>query len=276
MSKERRTVEWSLDLERMKVRARQFVSDAMGGTAETKTASLRASLDSAASAKIGIAFPVGQGNIKALEAQSPKLFEAELTYLGDYDFDVSGAAERVISLRQLSDLAGDLGAMAGKAQDLRWDIALARNLPIHLSIAAGVGTANIDLSGLRIDALRLETGVGKALVTLPAQGRALVAAIRSGLGQTEVNVPRGAYGELDIQGGLGSVKVRVSQNIAARVEAKSGLGAIDLPERFVRVTGDENTKTIRVWQTANYADADQTMTINYAGGLGRFGLDTAE
>ena len=275
MSKERRKVEWSLDLEHMKARAGQFVSEAMGGAAETKTASLSESLEGASSAKIEIAFPVGQASIGALEAQSPNLFEAELTYIGEYEFDVNGGAERVIRLRQKSGMADDLGAMVGNARDLRWDIALARNLPMQLSVAAGVGEANMDLSGLRIDALRLATGVGKVALTLPARQR-VAAEVRGGVGLTEVKIPSGAYGALDIMGGLGGVDITVSQSTAARVEAKAGMGTINVPESFIRVSGEKNAKSVRVWQSADYADADQKTIIRYTGGVGRFRLETVD
>ncbi len=273
MSGERRKVEWSLDLEHLRVRAGQLVSDAMGGAAEAKRASLGEPLDKAASAQIKIAFPVGPASIKALEPGSPNLFEAELTYVGEIEFDVSGGAERVISLRRKGSSVGEFGPVA---RDLRWDIALARNLPIQLGITAGVGEADIDLDGLQIDALQLETGVGKALVTLPAQESPLRAKFRGGVGLTELRIPKGAYGELDITGGLGSVNIAVSPGTAARVEAKPGLGVIDLPERFMRVSGEKSAKSRRNWQTADYANADRKLTIRYTGGMGRFQLDTAD
>ncbi len=276
MSKEQRRVEWSLDLEHLRVRAGQLVSETMSGSAETKTASLSEARKDAVSATIDIAFPVGQASVRALEAGAPNLFEAELTYVGEYEFAVSGGAERVISLRQKAGAAGEIGALAGKAKDLRWDIALARNLPIRLSMAGGVGEADFDLSGLRLDALRLETGVGKVRVMLPAPGSPLVAAIRGGVGMTEVALLPGAFGVLDIKGGLGGVRLIVSQAIEARVEAKSGLGAIDLAERFLRVSGEKRTKSLLVWQTADYVDAEQAMLIRYSGGVGRFGLETSE
>ncbi len=275
MSKERRKVEWSLDLEDLKVRAGQFVSDAMGGRVETKTASLSESLEDAASVKIEIAFPVGRASVKALESGAPNLFEAELTYIGEYEFDVSGGAERVIRLRQKSGSAEDLGAMAGKAKDLRWDIALARNLPMQLRAAGGVGAAHIDLSGLRIDALELVSGVGKVALTLPARQR-IAAVIRGGVGMTEVKIPAGAYGTLDIKGGLGGLSLSVARDTAARVEAKAGLGTIKAPKSYARVSSEKSAKTPQIWQSPDYADADQKLIIRYTGGLGRFGLETAD
>ena len=276
MSRERRKVEWSLDLDDMRARAGQFVSDATGGATETKTASLSESLDKAERARIDIAFPVGQASIKALAPGSPNLFEAELTYVGEVDFNVSGGAERVISLRQRSSIASDFGALASKARDLRWDIALARDLPIRLDIAAGVGEADIDLRGLTIESLRMATGVGKALVRLPAPGIPLAAKLRGGVGMTEVEIPAGAFGELDITGGLGGVNLSLSQDAAARVEARAGLGTIDLPPRFARVIGDKTAKSPLAWQTADYADAERRIIIRYKGGVGRFRLETAD
>ena len=151
-------------------------------------------------------FPWARPALRALAPGSPNLFEAELTYVGEYEFDVSGGAERVISLRQRSSSASEFGALAGKARDLRWDIALARGLPIRLGISAGVGEADIDLGGLKVESLRMETGVGKATVRLPGPGTPLAAKLRGGVGVTEVEIPAGAFGELDITGGLGSVE----------------------------------------------------------------------
>ncbi|MYD10518.1 MAG: hypothetical protein F4X02_10805 [Chloroflexi bacterium] len=276
MSRERRKVERSLDLEHLNVRAGQFVTGATGGRAETRTASLSEALDNAERARIEIAFPVGQASITALAPGSPNLFEAELTYVGEYEFDVIGAAERVISLRQRCSVASELGALAGRARDLRWDISLARGLPIRLGIAAGVGEAEIDLGGLHIEALRLETGVGKTLVKLPAPGTPLAARIRGGVGITEVMIPAAAFGELDIKGGLGAVHICASPSLAARVEAKAGLGAIELPPTFARVSGENTAKSRLVWQSADYADAEQSIIIRYQGGVGRFKLETAD
>ena len=135
MSKGRGRVEWSLDLEHLRARAGQIVSETKAGAAEVKTASLREALKGATAATIELAFPVGPASVRALEAGASNLFEAELRYIGEYKFAVSGGAERVISLRQRASAAGDPGAQAGAARDLSWDIALARNLPLRLRIA---------------------------------------------------------------------------------------------------------------------------------------------
>ena len=274
MSKERRTVEWSLDFEDMRVRAGQFVSDTVGGTAEVKTAALAERLDGAASARVEIEFSVGRATLNALDAGSPNLFEAQLSYVGEYEYTVSGAAERVISLRQRGNFPRDIAATVVHARDLHWDIALAKNLPLQLKLTGGVGEANIDLGQLQVDDVQITTGVGKVALALPVQDQPMALDMRGGVGMTEVKIPAGAYGNFDIKGGVGEVCVEVSQDAAVRVEGKTGLGVINLPETFFQAAGSGKIATSKAWQTADFADAERQISITFSGGVGQFNLRT--
>ena len=274
MSKERRTVEWSLDFEDMRVRAGQFVSDTVGGTAEVKTAALAERLDGAASARVEIEFSVGRATLNALDAGSPNLFEAQLSYVGEYEFTVSGTAERVISLRQRGNFPRDIAATVVHARDLHWDIALAKNLPLQLKLTGGVGEANIDLGQLQVDDVQITTGVGKVALALPVQDQPMALDMRGGVGMTEVKIPAGAYGNFDIKGGVGEVCVEVSQDAAVRVEGKTGLGVINLPETFFQAAGSGKIATSKAWQTADFADAERQISITFSGGVGQFNLRT--
>ena len=57
---------------------------------------MRERREGATSARIAIEFSLGRATVRALDADSPNLLEAELTYVGDIEFDVTGEAERVI------------------------------------------------------------------------------------------------------------------------------------------------------------------------------------
>ena len=274
MKKQNRKVEWSLDFGDMRVRAGQFVSDTMGGTAEVKTAALAERLDGAASARVEIEFSVGRATVKALDAGSPNLFEAQLSYVGEYEYTVSGAAERVISLRQRGNFPRDIAATVVHARDLHWDIALAKNLPLQLKLTGGVGEANIDLGQLQVDDVQITTGVGKVALALPVQDQPMALDMRGGVGMTEVKIPAGAYGNFDIKGGVGEVCVEVSQDAAVRVEGKTGLGVINLPETFFQAAGSGKIATSKAWQTADFADAERQISITFSGGVGQFNLRT--
>lgn len=273
MNKERRKVEWSLDFDNMRLRAGQFITDMMGGPLEAKKASLHEPLSGAKSCQVKLAFHVGHARVRALETASPNLFEAQLSYVGELEFDASGAAERRILLRQKADIPSDIAAALSRSQDLHWEIGLARGVPLLLELKGGVGDAEIDLSHLLVDAIKMDTGVGRAALTLPGQGKAIQAEIRGGVGLTELRLLAGAFGKLKIKGGVGQMRMRVASGSAIRLQGKTGLGAIDLPASLLPLNDGQAN---RVWQTANYAAAAQQIDVAFAAGVGRFDLKFAE
>ena len=70
-------------------------------------------------------FSVGRASLTALAADSDNLFEAQINYIGEYEFEISGGDERVISLRQKGRFPRGIGHIIGNNKDLNWDIALA-------------------------------------------------------------------------------------------------------------------------------------------------------
>ena len=275
MSKGQRKVEWSLDLENMRVRAGQFVSDMMGSTAEAKSASLREARDCARSARVDIGFSVGRASVNALPADSQDLFQAELRTVVDYEYSVSGLDERGISLRQKRSFARDLTAAAGNREDLYWDIALARNVPLKLKLRGGMGDGVFDLSYLSVNTFKLQTGVGTVALTMPLKARDLLADVKGGVGTTEVTIPAGCGVNLTIAGGVGALRVLAAAGAAIRLSGRSGLGRIDLADGF-ELKEDSSAQMGRVWATPGFADAANRIEVDYKGGVGSFSLETID
>ncbi len=274
MSKQKRKVEWSFDFENMGDQFRRFFSDVMGDEVEVKSAELFAPLADAASARIEVDFSVGKASLTALAADSDKLFEAQINYIGEYEFDISGGDERVVSLRQKGGLPRGIGRIIGDNQELNWDIALALGIPYQLSMKGGIGETDIDLSNLLVDAVKLETGVGKVALTLPAQEKAFAASIDGGVGKTDVLIPAGSGGKLDVNGGVGEVTVTVASDAAVRLMADAGIAKVNLPKSFNRVKGGEHFVGISgVWESANFAEAETQIVIDFDGGVGSFSLE---
>ncbi len=273
--KSHKKVEWSFDFEDMGKQFSQFFKNMMeGGEIELKTADLAAPLDEAASAQVKIDFSVGRANVTALPADADNLFEAQIAYVGEYEFEVSGAAERQIALRQKGSFPK---GMMGQAKNLTWDIALAQNLPHQLSLKGGLGETDIDLTNLLVDAIKLDTGVGKVALTLPLQDNNFNASISGGVGKTDVTIPAGIGGNLKIDGGVGEVNISVASEAAVRIEANSGLGQINLPAGLVRVSGSGSfIGTEGIWESAGFADAKKQIHIQYNGGVGSFHLKLFE
>ncbi|MDE2636184.1 MAG: hypothetical protein OXI30_07445 [Chloroflexota bacterium] len=272
MSKEERKVEWSLDLENMKVRAGQFVSETMGEPAETKRETLRDRKDGAASARIAIEFSLGRATISALDVGSPLLFKAELEYVGELAYEVSGGAERVISLRQKASAPQAMAAFLKDEEELHWDIALAPNIPLTLALKGGLGASDLDLSGLNVERATIETGVGQAQLTTPLWQKDFAAQVKGGVGKAAITIPAGSQAQLELIGGVGAFSVAVAPGAAIRMKAKTGLGRFNLPEGMKRV--DSASKGMNgTWETSDFADADQPVLIDFQGGIGSFSLE---
>lgn len=266
MSKGQRKVEWTLDLENLRVRAGQFVTEQMGEPATPKRASLHEELNGASAAQITLANPVGRTTVRALDAASPNLFQAELRTIGDYDFDVSGGGERVILLRFKGGDSVKLPAMIGKAEELYCDIGLARGLPLTLKLTGSLGKSALDLSQLLVERCRVETGLGEISLTAPLQDAGFALEVIGGVGKTNVTLPAGAKGRLKITGGLGGVSVSVARGAAVDFRGKIGLGRINLPDGLEDVAGD-------AWRTPGFAEAADQIVIDYKGGIGSFSLE---
>ena len=266
MGRGQRKVEWSLDLENLRVRAGQFVADRMGEPAEVKQASLREKREGATAAQILIEGFVGRTTVGALDAGSPHLFQAELQYIGEYEFAVSGGAERVISLRQTGSFSADMPAIIGNTEELYCDIALAPGLPLTLKLKGGIGKSHLDLSQLSVERCRVETGIGQVCLIAPVQETGFALEIIGGVGKAAVTIPAGSSGRLKITGGLGGVSASVAAGAAVRVSGKIGLGRINLPDALEGGAGGN-------WQTPGFAEAANQIVIDYKGGIGSFSLD---
>ena len=273
MSKEKRKVEWAFDFEEMGSRFSQFFSEMIGGDVEVETANLFAPRNEAESASVEINFSVGRASLNALAPDSDNLFEAEINYIGEYEFEVKGGSQRSISLRQQGQLPKGIGRVIGNNKDLHWDIALAPGIPYRLRMKGGVGETNIDLSHLLVDDIRLETGIGKIALTLPAQEAPIAAKVSGGIGKTDIVIPDGSFGTLDIDGGVGEVIVKVSPAAAVQLQASTGMGKVGLPESFAQVEGAGHGIGVHgIWQTANFAGAEARTIVEFDGGISSFQL----
>ncbi len=273
MSKQKRKVEWSFDFEDVGSRFNDFFGDMMGSDMEVETADLDVMLDDTQSATVRVDFSVGRANVVALPVDSDKLFAAHITYVGEYEFDVTGSEDKQIRLKQLGRFPKGFGKVLGKSKDLIWDISLNQTVTYDLRLKGGVGETDIDLTNLKVKAVKLDTGIGKMVVTLPIQAGAINASINGGVGETQVVVPAGTTGNLDINGGVGEVQISIDPNTAIRVNAHAGLGDISVPKVFNRVSGRGSFVGIDgVWETPDFATADKQIVIDYNGGVGSFKL----
>ncbi len=91
-----------------------------------------------------------------------------------------------------------------------WDLQLAPGIPLRLTTNLGMGRTDLDLTGMSLDSVNVDQGIGQALVTLPREG---------------------AF-EVRIEGAIGQTVVVIPEGLEARVRLDTGLAARQLPDDF--------------------------------------------
>jgi len=131
------------------------------------------------------------------------------------------------------------GPFMGWGDQWSWDLGLAPEVPLELEVSFGVGSADIDLTGLAASNLEVSMGVGRTSVTLPEEGR-FNAKLEGAIGETVVVIPAG---------------------MAARIRVDTGLTVRDLPDSY-RQRGD-------VYTSPGYASADDRVDLEVDQAIGK-------
>jgi len=270
--KQKRVVEWSFSFGDLGDSINQTLRK-LGVDEEVKSAHFSESLGGATSAIVHLDLSTGKMIVRAL-AESENLIAADVRYIGEMVFNVSGDAEKTVRLGQknipsvLAPFKDLLGKIANH-DDLRWEIGLSPNLLLDLNIHGGVGLSKLDLSGLQLKRLNLDSGVGEIQLSLPVMPQSYRVDIDGGVGETTVTIPEGAAIRMQVNGGVGSVKIRLPETAAARIEVQGGIGGAKLPGRFNRVkSGGDFISANGVWETSGFSLAQSQIFIKFKGGVG--------
>ena len=236
----------------------------------------RAPVDGAETADYQIHLSVGEATIEPLPqgADNDDLFDAHLSYVGSIDFDVSGAAQRTIRLRQTGEAALawiNPANWFGSGENFHWQIALHRDIPSQVSIWGGVGRADLHLRDLNATAFNLRGGVGEIKGTLPQSDTGYRAHIQGGLGSLRLQLPAHTSIDLEVQGGVGEIKLDTDPNTALHIQTAGGISDVSVPARVNRIS-DENSDfdlgKNGTWESDDFAGSPHQVTIHYQGGLG--------
>jgi len=238
---------------------------------EIRSEHFEEALEDARSAHVTLNASVGSMTVATLE-DSRNLIEADINYVGEITFDVSGEQEKTITLGQTGTVSFSQGPFStlfgwmGATSALRWDIGLSPDVPLDLTVNGSVGDSQIDLQGLQLTSLVYRGGVGSVHLTLAATEASYNVEINGSVGEFTLVIPDNAAIAARIEGGVGGFIIDVPDNAAVRLSSSGGLGGIAVPASFTRISGgDDNTGT---WETAAYSSAERRITIDYNGGVG--------
>lgn len=184
------------------------------------------------------------GYLSALD-DSPNLIEGDVTYRGELIFDVHVRGDQA-DVELDSHFSGPwFGSFdLGRQVEGRWDVRLSPDVVLDLTLDAGSGSCDFDLTDLQVSDLFLDVGSGSVDLALPA----------------------GSTFEADIDGGSGSLIIALPESVGARVVLDSGSGSFRPDERFYLVEGERNDDGM--WETGNFDTAEQTIVLRIDQGAG--------
>jgi hypothetical protein len=132
----------------------------------------------------------------------------------------------------------------GPGSTLDWNFNVSDAIPLTLDFNTGASESQIDLSGLRVTDVSVQTGASSTTLTLPAAS-----------GMTHLKVGSGAA----------SVNVKVPDGVAARIRVQSGLAGITIDQaRFPR-QGD-------LYLSPDYGSAQNRVDIDVQTGVGSINI----
>lgn len=147
--------------------------------------------------------------------------------------------EAGVELRPLGKVVTFGGPGGWRGYD--WTVGLNPEIPYRLEVEAGANRSRLDLTNLKVNRLRLETGASATEIDLPARAGHTAAVIKAG---------------------AASVNVRIPPGVAARIHATGGLASINVDlNRFARASGSE-------YRSADYDTAENRVDLDIETGAG--------
>ncbi len=256
--------EWEFSFEQLGKNIKGLLDSVGIGNTEIREGEFGAEYgDDTKSAAVNLELSVGTATIHAL-TEPHVLIVADLTYVGEIEFDVTGIEEKIVTLKQKQRF--NLGNFR---RDLKWDIGLTPHIPLDVRIKGGVGKANLDLSGLQISRLNTGVGVGKVDLTLPGNQTPYDVVIDGGVGELNLDVEPDAAVNIKIESGVGQTNITLPEGAAVYIKADAGLGDVKMPKWIEKISGSSSIVGGKgVWQTPGFDLAERQIHIHYSGGIG--------
>ncbi|MHB0922744.1 MAG: LiaF transmembrane domain-containing protein [Bellilinea sp.] len=221
-----------------------------------KTEALASEIGEAVTADININFSSQPVSMVAL-GDKTSLLKGEIDYYGTLRYVESGSTSRRITLEQVSSGTWSIPWDPNAS----WDISLTPYLPIGLTLDGGSGSADLDLSQLRLTAFAIDQGSGSLRLRLPSSTQAYTANIEGGSGSLNLSLP--ADGDLTVylDGGSGGINIDIPDGTAVKLEIRdAGSGSVNVPQRLKAVRVNDAGKEGK-WETDGFGQAAHKLVI---------------
>ena len=252
------------------------------------TESFSEPLGDAESARVMLDFDRGTLEVFPL-VDSNNLIEAEVVHNEELKFNSTGAARRNVSLKL--DTRSSFGFISFlEEQQIVGEVGLTTRLPIDLSIDVGGGSASLDLAGVNLTDLQVNSGSGSIDLVYPVgsfpvdlgagsgsitietvDGVELNLDAEVGSGRIRLELSDGVFGEAELASGSGGITVYLPEGMSVQVSGTTGSGSVSVPSDFIQVSGSERISgDSGTWQSPGFSEADDQLVIEFSIGSGSF------
>lgn len=187
----------------------------------------------------------GKLDVMALPQESPQLLDGDLSYSQNSAIERTAESRGDGTYVRLGARNSWKGFPTGNSFRQDWTVGLSPNVPLELRVHSGASSVALDLSGLKVTYLNVDSGASAVDVTLPEAA-----------GRTEAHVKAGVAG----------VHIRVPEGVAARIKTQNGLSGTSIdPYRFPKNGSD--------YQSPNYDTATNRVDLYVETGVSGLTID---
>ena len=218
--------------------------DAPGG-AGLVAENLQQPLEGATSAEVEISPAVGRLHVEALP-EAASLVQGTI-YRGrneEVEQTFEGGTRATYRLRAGQVSWAPFGTWAFDRRV--WDVGLSPGAVLDLRAEMGAGEAILDLTGLQLERLQVDIGLGRAEVRLPAEGRF----------------------EASVEGAIGEIVILIPDGMEVRIQASTAMAVRNMPEGYRR-NGD-------VYTSPGYEDAENRVDLTVSQAMGSLSVRMAD
>lgn len=235
-------------------------------TGSTQSKSETVELGGAETAVVNITMGLGE---LIVSDGADDLMDAEFTYnIADWEPEVTYAVSGSNGRLDIIQPDGDFEGIPNNDVENKWELQFNNDVPMEMDVQLGAGESSLDLRGLNLERLSMESGAGSSTISLGDSPLRIVD-IKAGVG--EMNLDLSDSWEEDanvtIETGVGDTSVVLPSDVGVIVHADLGIG--DLDANGFRVQGDNYVNDA-------YGESSVTISIDLQGGLGSITLQLDE
>ena len=224
------------------------------GDEAIQTEQFSEAIDDATSASVTFDLSFENLNIGAL-IDSNDLIEADIEYIGEMNFDVSGDTHKQIRLTE-----NNLGRSYHGSRNLEWNVGLSSEVELELAFDVSSGEVHADLTDLQLSALDIELSSGDINIQTPNDASFDFRKVDVSSGNLTMVIGENTAFDVKVDVSSGSVTFDVADNAAVQVNATSiSSGNVNIPDSYQRISGDDGKEGI--WESPSYSGSDAQIMI---------------